>query len=109
MSLADFWRGYDATLARVREERPATTAAVVEILNAFQPPSAGLAFFGNNADEHLSDALAAAGWDVRYIEADYLWEARHPATGAVLHNVEGDVYDGPWAVAYGSGLPARPG
>jgi hypothetical protein len=122
--LDDFWRGYDATLARVRLERPSTTAAVVEILNAFQPPSAGIAFFGNNADEHLSTALAAAGWDVRYIEGDYLWEAHQPTTGAWLHNVEGDVYDGqyaappPWRPAdpqapdeayRGGRLPARPG
>jgi hypothetical protein len=95
--LDDFWRGYEATLARVRKEQPSTTAAVVEILNAFQRPSAGIAFFGNNADDHLSDALADAGWDVRYIEGDYLWQAQHPVSGAWLHNVEGDVYDGPWA------------
>jgi hypothetical protein len=100
MSLASFWAGYDATLAKVRAERPDSTAAVAAILNAFQPPSAGVAFFGNNADDQLSLALADAGWKVRYIEGDYVWEARHPATGAVLHNVEGDVYDGPWAAPH---------
>jgi hypothetical protein len=98
--LDSFWAGYDATLARVRGERPTTTAELAAILNAFQAPSVGVAFFGNNADEHLSGALAEAGWDVRFIESDYVWEARHPASGAVLHYVEGDVYDGPWAVPH---------
>jgi hypothetical protein len=100
--LADFWTGYDATLKRVRDERPATVADLAAILNAFQPPSAGVAFFGNNADEHLSGALAAAGWDVQFIEGDYLWDAYHPGTDTWLHYVEGDVYPGPYR-------PARPG
>lgn len=104
MSLADFWRGYDATLARVRMGRPATTAAVVALLNDFQRPSAGIAFFGNNADDRLSEALADAGWDVQFIEGDYVWEARHPHSGAVLHSVEGDVYDGPWAAPPPTGV-----
>lgn len=90
--LAGFWAGYDATLTRIRVNRPVTLAALVAILNDFQPPSAGVAFFGNNADEHLSDALAAIGWELCFIEGDYLWEAHHPATGEWLHYVEGDVY-----------------
>jgi len=104
MSMADFWRGYDATLERVRVLRPATTAELAAILNRFQPPSAGVAFFGNNADEHLSDALSDAGWDVQFIEGDYLWQAHHPVSGAWLHNVEGDVYDGPWAAPPPAGM-----
>lgn len=94
MDLASFWAGYETTLARVRDERPDTLASLAAILNAFQPPSVGVAFFGNNADEQLSGALTTAGWDVRFIEGDYLWEARHPATGAWIHYVEGDIYDG---------------
>jgi hypothetical protein len=93
-ALDGFWAGYDATLARIRMNRPATVDALVVILNAFQAPSSGLAFFGNNADEHLSDALADAGWDVRYIEGDYLWEAQHQGSGEWVHYVEGDVYAG---------------
>lgn len=85
----DFWAGYAATLARVRAERPSTVDGVAAILNGFQAPSAGTAFFGNNADDRLSDAL------VRLLERDYLWEARHPGSGEWLHYVEGDVYPGP--------------
>jgi hypothetical protein len=91
----DFWSGYAATLARVRAERPSTADGLAAILNGFQAPSAGTAFFGNNADDRLCDALAEAGWDLRFLERDYLWEARHPGTGERLHYVEGDVHPGP--------------
>lgn len=93
LDLTDFWAGYDATLARIRAEHPETVADVAAILNAFQPPSMGIAFFGNNADDRLSDALSDAGWDVRY-KAEYLWDARHTGTGERMHYVEGDVYKG---------------
>jgi hypothetical protein len=93
-ALDDFWQQYDATLARIRAERPVTVDGVAVILNDFQPPSAGIAFFGNNADDRLSDALADAGWELRFLEQDYLWNARHPSTGEELHYVEGDVYPG---------------
>jgi hypothetical protein len=92
----DFWAGYAATLARIRADRPSTAAGVAAILNGFQAPSAGTAFFGNNADDRLSDALADAGWQLRFLERDYLWEARHPDSGERLHYVEGDVYPGPY-------------
>jgi hypothetical protein len=94
MSLQDFWTGYDKTLARVRAEKPSTVKAVAAILNEFQPPSCGIAFFGNNADDQLSLALRDAGWDLHFLERDYLWEARHPGSGETLHYVEGDVYEG---------------
>jgi hypothetical protein len=96
VSLTSFWLQYDATLARVREERPDTLAALAEILNAFQPPSAGVAFFGNNADDRLNDALRDAGWDVQFIEGDYLWDAFNPVTREWIHSVEGDIYPGTW-------------
>jgi hypothetical protein len=104
MGLDSFWAGYDATLAKVRAERPTSVSAVAAILNEFQRPSVGVAFFGNNADDQLSLALRDAGWDVIYIEGDYVWEAHQPVSGAWLHNVEGDVYAGRYAR-----LPARPG
>lgn len=90
----DFWAGYHATLARVRDERPATLGAVVKILNDFQAPSAGDAFFGHNADDVLSGALRDAGWGLEVVESYYLWQARHPVTGEELHCVEGDIYPG---------------
>jgi hypothetical protein len=95
VSLDAFWRGYDATLARVREERPATLAALATILNAFQPPSSGTCFFGNNADETIGGALSDAGWDI-YYQAEYLWEAHNDASGEWIHYVEGDIYPGRW-------------
>jgi hypothetical protein len=95
----DFWSGYAATLARVRAERPSTVDGVAAILSCFQAPSAGIAFFGNNADDQLSDALADAGWQLQFLERDYLWEARHPGTGERLHCIEGDVYPGPYETA----------
>lgn len=94
MSLDEFWVGYDWTLTRIRTEKPATVSDLRVILNDFQRPSSGVAFFGNNADDHLSYALCDAGWEVRYLSHDYLWEARHPASGEELHYVEGDVYPG---------------
>lgn len=92
-ALSEFWEGYDRTLKRIGDEEPQTLAAVAAILNDFQPPSAGVAFFGNNGDEHLSVALMGVGWDVRFIEHDYLWEATSPI-GDTLHYVEGDIYPG---------------
>jgi hypothetical protein len=96
VSLDAFWAGYDATLARVRAERPATLAELAAILNAFQPRSSGVAFFGNNADDQLAHALRDAGWDVQMIEGDYLWDAYHSGSGEWIHYVEGDVYAGHW-------------
>jgi hypothetical protein len=92
----DFWAGYTATLARIRADRPSTVDGVAAILSSFQAPSAGIAFFGNNADDQLCGALADVGWQVQFLERDYLWEARHPGTGERLHCVEGDVYPRPY-------------
>jgi hypothetical protein len=92
--LDSFWAGYELTLARIRAEKPATLAEIAKILNAFQEPQAGAAFFGNNADDQLALALADAGWVVGYLEGDYLWEAGNPASGEWIHYVEGDLYEG---------------
>ncbi|HEY1700758.1 MAG TPA: hypothetical protein VGG75_13680 [Trebonia sp.] len=97
MNNKSFWAMYAATLARVRAERPSTVDAVAAILNDFQEPSSGIAFFGNNADDHLSYALRDAGWNLRYLENDYLWEAENRVTGETMHYVEGDVYRGSYA------------
>jgi hypothetical protein len=96
LSLNSFWAGYDATLARVRAEKPDNLKALAAILNAFQPPSSGVAFFGNNADDQLSLALRDAGWDVQFIEGDYLWDAYSKSGDEWIHCVEGDLYAGPW-------------
>ncbi|MDQ0642049.1 P-loop NTPase fold protein [Microbacterium murale] len=37
-------------------------------------------------------AIMDAGWSVDFEEGDYLWTGLHPASGAVIHFVEGDLY-----------------
>jgi hypothetical protein len=95
-NLDAFWAGYRLTLERVRVEKPETLEALAGILNAFQAPQAGRAFFGNNADDQLALAVADAGWTVHYVEGDYVWEAGHPISGEYIHYVEGDLYEGRW-------------
>ena len=93
MSLRAYWAAYDATLARIRQQQPDTFPALKAILDAFQPPSSGDAFFAGGADDTLGDALADAGWRITWREGDYLWDAWHPATRARIEHVEGDVHD----------------
>jgi hypothetical protein len=93
MNLANYWAQYGATLERVRTEKPHTLLELKAILDSFEPPSSGVAFFPGGADDTLADALSDAGWAIHYIEADYLWEARSP-TSQYIHHVEGDLYDG---------------
>lgn len=91
-SLDAYWRLYDHTLATIRAERPTTFAGVKLILDRFQPPSSGQAFFPGGADDDLADALIDAGWDIRFTDGTYVYRAKHPVSGAVLEHVEGDVY-----------------
>lgn len=93
MSPSSYRDAYDLTLARVREEKPATFAALKLILDDFVPPSAGDAFFPGGADDDLVDALADAGWEVRFFSSSNVYSARHPVTRAKLHHLEGDLYD----------------
>lgn len=88
-----YWKRYDATLARIRAEMPTSFAGVKLILDVFEAPSSGDAFFPDGADDQLADALSDAGWYVELIEGTYLYRAIHPS-GAVLTYVEGDVYEG---------------
>lgn len=89
-----YWAAYDATLARIRAERPATFAAVKAILDSFEPPSSGDAFFPGGADDTLADALYDAGWHIEHIEADYFYVATNLTTRERLTYIEGDVYEG---------------
>jgi hypothetical protein len=88
-----YWEQYDQTLARVRDEKPNTLGGLKLILDAFQPVSSGVAFFPGGADDTLGDAIYDAGWSVEWLEGDYLWNARN-RSGAEIHYVEGDVYEG---------------
>jgi hypothetical protein len=88
-----YWRLYDVTLGRIRDEKPDTFDALKAILDRFHPPSSGDAFFPGGADDTLADALRDAGWAITWREGDYLWDAHHPLTGAKVEHVEGDLYD----------------
>ena len=97
-ALDGYWAAYDATLARVRSERPSTFAELKAMLDVFHhgalADSAASAFFpSQSADEELWEALADAGWSIEFGEAGYVYEARHPITGARFEFVEGDLYD----------------
>lgn len=84
---------YAATLARIRQEQPDTFTALKTILDEFHPPSSGDAFFPGGADDDLAPALRDAGWELRFYGAGYVYRAKHPATAAKLHYIEGDLYD----------------
>lgn len=90
--LDDYWRQYTLTLRDIREEKPDTFPKLAAILNRFQQPSAGDAFFPDGADDILGDVLDNIGWTLSW-EAGYLWTATHPRTRARIRFVEGDVYD----------------
>lgn len=91
-ALDAYWRMYDHTLATVRAERPTTFTGLKLILDRFEPPSSGQAFFPGGADDDLADALIDAGWSVDFEEGAYLYTAVHPVSGAVVQHVEGDLY-----------------
>ena len=96
MNIDRYWDAYDATLQRIRTEKPGTFKALKAILDDFHPPSAGDAFFPDGADDTLASALDDAGWDIRFTEGSYVYTARHSVTAvtaAKLQYVEGDVFD----------------
>jgi hypothetical protein len=95
--LDGYWAKYASTLARVRAEKPGTLAELKAILDDFEPPSSGAAFFPGGADDGLGDALGDAGWAVLYIEADYVWNAKNPSRSETIRYVEGDVDLGAFA------------
>ncbi|SDK71889.1 hypothetical protein SAMN05216282_11154 [Cryobacterium psychrotolerans] len=94
MNLLGYWQAYAATLTRIRTEKPDTFVALKAILDTFEPPSSGDAFFGDGADDTLADALHDAGWRIEFGEATYLYYAHHDTTGARLTYVEGDLFEG---------------
>lgn len=93
MNLDSYWDRYDKTLARVVEEKPQSMDALKAILDTFEPPSSGEAFFPGGADETLGEALRAAGWSISYREGDYVWVGTSK-TGEKVSHVEGDLYRG---------------
>lgn len=95
--LRAYWTRYDATLDRIRTEKPCSFAALKAILDDFEPPSSGDAFFPGGADETLWGALVDAGWEVYWAKADYHFKARvfdpQAKTWTKISHVEGDVYN----------------
>ncbi|HEU5223577.1 MAG TPA: hypothetical protein VFU07_07835 [Candidatus Lumbricidophila sp.] len=91
MNLANYWRQYDATLARIRAEKPTTFAGLKLILDVFHSPSSGDAFFPGGSDDDLASAVSDAGWSIWFGDGDYVWRAKHQS-GAHIEYVEGDVY-----------------
>ncbi|MEQ6896269.1 hypothetical protein [Microbacterium sp. KR10-403] len=88
-----YWKKYDRTLKRIESEKPQTFDGLKAILDEFEPPSSGDAFFPGGADETLGESLRAAGWHIEYREGDYLWLGTSK-TGEVISHVEGDLYRG---------------
>jgi hypothetical protein len=93
-NLDAYWGAYEATLARIRSEKPDTFAALKAVLDSFEPPSSGDAFFPDGADDTLAEALEDAGWHIHFAEATYVYYAQHSTTNARLTYVEGDIYAG---------------
>lgn len=88
-----YWDAYDRTLARIIEEKPQSMDDLKKILDEFEPPSSGDAFFPGGADETLADALHQAGWSISYREGNYVWVGVSRAGERVSH-IEGDLYRG---------------
>jgi hypothetical protein len=101
-ALSQYWVMYAHTLERVRSERPNTLAELKLILDEFEAPSAGVAFFPTGGDDNLADALGSARWSVVYLEGDYLWDARSPITREWIHGAEGDIYAGRFVPSEGN-------
>lgn len=93
MSLDAYWLQYDATLARIRQEKPSSFDDLKAILDTFQAPSSAQAFFPDGADDTLMSAIEDANWTVTWAAAYYHYKAQHRATGARFEYVEGDLYD----------------
>lgn len=91
--MKSYWDAYDRTLARIVHEEPQTMEALKVILDCFEPPSSGVAFFPGGADETLADAMHKAGWSIDFREGDYVWVGRSRA-GEFITYVEGDLYEG---------------
>lgn len=88
-----YWVAYDATLKRIRQEKPSTFEQLKEILDSFQGPSSADAFFPDGADDTLMSAVTDSGWEITWAAANYHYHARHKVTGALFEYVEGDLYD----------------
>ena len=87
-----YWTACQNAYDAIKDAAPQTAAEVVAILLATDPTgkSAGDAFW--SSDEDLLALLQDAGWGIRWYQAAYYWQAKHPQTGSTLTLIEGDVY-----------------
>jgi hypothetical protein len=97
MDLNAFWQAVDTQLAELRTAQ--TADDVVRILatdkNPYGDPhitSAPAFFAGSGGDGSVYEALRAAGWDVKWMEASYHWAMRAPDGQSGIRYVEGDIY-----------------
>ena len=81
-----------ATLALVRAEKPTTFVGLKLILDRFETALfQDGAYFPRNGEDSLDAALMDAGWSVDE-ETTTTYTAVHPTSGAVVIEVEGDLY-----------------
>lgn len=93
-TLKDFWERIDESLDRIAVEGK-TVEDVIRILNEYDSPSSGDAFFGGSGgDRQLLDALLDAGWRPVWVEAEYYFAVKEPHSDAGLTYIEGDVERG---------------
>lgn len=91
MSLDKYWKKYDETKALIVDRKPQNFADLKTILDAFQPPSSGHAFWPNGDGTHLVDELTHAGWHVIKWHEEFHYVIQAPS-GQRVEYVEGDLY-----------------
>lgn len=90
-AMDNYWRNYEACLARVKSEAR-TVDDLIRILNEHFDPSSGEAFFPDGADEDMCGTLLETpGWSMVRVHAAYHFVAQD-VEGRRIEFVEGDVY-----------------
>lgn len=91
MDMKRYWAQYAETKALIVDTKPQSFAELKTILDAFQSPSSGDAFWPNGDGTHLADELAVAGWVVLVWFEEFHYVIENPA-GEFVEYVEGDLY-----------------
>jgi hypothetical protein len=92
MSIDDYWTTYDNALDAAATCE--SVDALIDTLNRFYPPSAGVAFFPNGADRDLLGTLTESGhFATLWVAADYHF-ALCDRSGDRFTYIEGDLVRG---------------